>query len=93
MEKIGNVKYINMHLPPIATWEDRTQEIEILGSIDGNNFNTVVQKTAYTFSVKDGNMIAIILDQSVQMRYIKIVFYSNDSKYGGQISELYVYEE
>ena len=38
-------------------------------------------------------MIAIVLDEPVSMRYIKIEYFSNSEGYGGQISELYVYGE
>lgn len=88
-----NVKYINIHLPPLLLWETRTQEIEILGSLDGVTYQTVVAKTAYVFNAAEGNMASIVLDQAVEMRYIKFVYYSNSTEYGAQISELYVYGE
>lgn len=93
MENPENVKYINIHLPPLLLWENRTQEIEILGSLDGKTYFTVVAKTEYLFDSSTGNMVAIVLDASVQMRYIKLVFTSNSTGYGAQISELYVYGE
>lgn len=88
-----NVKYINIHLPPLLLWETRTQEIEILGSVDGTNYTTVVAKTVYTFNAAEGNMVSLVLDTPVQMRYIKFVYYSNSTGYGAQISELYVFGE
>lgn len=88
-----NVKYINIHLPPLLLWETRTQEIEILGSTDGTTYTTVVAKAVYTFNAAEGNMVSIVLDTPVQMRYIKFVYYSNSTGYGAQISELYVFGE
>ncbi len=93
MENPEQVKYINIHLPPLLLWENRTQEIEILGSLDGKTYFTVVAKTEYLFDSSAGNMIALVLDSSVETRYIKLVFTSNSTGYGAQISELYVYGE
>ena len=87
------VKYINIHLPPLLLWETRTQEIEIQGSNDGKTFFTVVAKTSYTFDATTGNMVALVLDTPVEMRFIKLIFTSNSTGYGGQISELFVYGE
>lgn len=88
-----NVKYINIHLPPLLLWENRTQEIEILGSLDGKTYTTVVAKTEYLFDSSKGNMVSIVLDEAVSMRFIKLVFTYNSTGYGAQISELYVYGE
>ncbi len=90
---VENVKYINLHLPPLLLWENRTQEIEILGSIDGVTYFTVVEKVAYLFDSSAGNMVAIVLDEAVSMKYIKLVYSSNSTGYGAQVSELYVYGE
>ncbi len=87
------VKYINIHLPPLLLWENRTQEIEIQGSMNNISYTSVVAKATYLFDAEQGNMIAIVLDEAVEMRYIKLVFTSNSTGYGAQISELYVYGE
>lgn len=93
MGAVQNVKYINIHLPPLLLWETRTQEIEILGSVDGKNYTTVIARKEYVFNAAEGNMVSIVLDASVQMRYIKFVYYSNSTGYGAQVSELYVFGE
>lgn len=93
MQATYAVKYINIHLPPLLLWETRTQEIEIQGSIDGKTFFSVVAKTVYTFDATQGNMVALVLDTPIEMRYIKLIFTSNSTGYGGQISELFVYGE
>ncbi len=92
-EPIKTVKYINMHLPPLLLWENRTQEVEILGSTDGENYEVIVAKTEYLFDSSQGNMISIVLDEPVQIRYIKFIYYSNSTGYGAQVSELYVFGE
>ncbi|MGN1040466.1 MAG: discoidin domain-containing protein, partial [Candidatus Fimimonas sp.] len=93
MGNVERVKYINIHLPPLLLWETRTQEIEILGSVDGVTFKTVVAKAVYEFDPTTGNMVCLVLDVPVEMRYIKLVYTSNSTGYGAQISELYVYGE
>lgn len=92
-EPIKTVKYINIHLPPLLLWENRTQEIEILGSSDGENFDVIVAKTKYLFDSSQGNMISIVLEEAVQIRYIKFIYYSNSTGYGAQVSEIYVFGE
>lgn len=93
MGEVVRAKYINIHLPPLLLWETRTQEIEILGSLDGKTWEVVVPKTVYTFDPAEGNVAALVLDTPFEMRYIKFVFTSNSTEYGAQISELYVYGE
>ncbi len=93
MGEVVDAKYINIHLPPLLLWESRTQEIEILGSIDGKTYEVVVAKATYTFDPVTGNVAALVLETPVQMRYIKFIFTSNSTEYGAQISELYVYGE
>ena len=93
MGQTENVKYINLHVPPTLLWEKRTQTIEILGSLDGVTYETVKAAAEYTFDPVAGNMVSIVLDKAYEMRYIKLIYTSNSSGYGAQISELYVYGE
>ena len=93
MGQTENVKYINLHIPPTLLWETRVQNIEILGSLDGVTYETVKAAAEYTFDPITGNMVSIVLDEAYAMRYIKLVYTSNSSGYGAQISELYVYGE
>lgn len=90
---VYNVKYVNLHVPPVLLWEKRTQEIEILGSLDGVTYEVVKVSTEYVFDPMTGNTVSIVLDEAVAMRYFKLVYNSNSSGYGAQISELYVYGE
>lgn len=104
MGALYDVKYINIHLPPLMTWEARTQNIEIQIStdawssgmtIDQVKFTTLIEGKDYTFDPASGNVVAIVLDTPVQARFIKLIYRSNSSLggYGAQISELSVYEE
>lgn len=89
-----NVSNIVMHLPPLLTWEARVQIIEILVSTDGTDWTTAVAQTDYTFDPMTGNVNSITLSTPVAARYIKLVWSSNSSsRYGAQLSELYVYGE
>lgn len=90
---IYSVQYIVMHLPPVLTWPEKHQEIEILASEDGKNWTTVAEKKNYTFDPLTGNSVSVQLTTAVRARYVKLVWYSNDSGYGAQLSELYVYGE
>ncbi len=85
---------IVMHLPPLLTWEARVQNIAILVSTDGGNFTTLVAAKDYTFDPMTGNVNAIKLSSPTEARYVKLVWASNSSsRYGAQLSELYVYGE
>ncbi|MDE7439363.1 MAG: discoidin domain-containing protein [Clostridia bacterium] len=87
-----DVSDIIMHLPPLLTWEERVQRIEILVSLDGTNWTTAVAATEYTFDPVTGNVNSIKLNTPVSARYIKLLWSSNSSsRYGAQLSELYVY--
>lgn len=98
-----NIKYININLPPLMTWEKRTMNIEIQIStdawssgmtIDQIHFETLIAGKDYTFDPATGNVVAIVLDTPVQARFIKLVYKSNSAigGYGAQISELSVFE-
>lgn len=103
MGALYNIKYININLPPLMTWEARTMNIEIQIStdawssgmtIDQVNFQTLIAGKDYTFDPATGNVVAIVLDTPVQARFIKLVYKSNSALggYGAQISELSVFE-
>lgn len=92
--KAYRISDIIMHLPPLLTWEARVQRIEILVSTDGTNWTTAVAATEYTFDPTTGNVNSIKLETPVEARYIKLLWSSNSSsRYGAQLSELYVYGE
>lgn len=88
-----DVKYIVMHLPPLMTWPEKFQKIEIQTSTDGVNWTTAVEEKEYSFNPAKGNSNTIELTTPVRARYVKLLFSSNSSGYGAQLSELYVYGE
>lgn len=89
-----NISNIVMHLPPLLTWEARVQQIEIQVSLDGEHWTTAVAAAAYTFDPMTGNVNSVTLNTPVEARYVKLVWSSNSSsRYGAQLSELYVYGE
>lgn len=89
------IHYINLHLPPLLTWEPREQTIEILTSTDGVNFTTAVEATEYLFDPQTGNVNSISFEVPVTARYVKLVWSSNTTLggYGAQLSEIYIYGE
>ena len=100
---LGNVYNVNtivFALPPSIKWDARSQEIMISYS-DSNNsysdsmqFTTLISRTKYLFDPLTGNRNVISVD-NVNMRFLKIVIYSNDTKggYNAQLSEVSVYGE
>ncbi len=87
-----SISDIIMYLPPLLTWEERVQRIEILVSTDGTNWTTAVEATEYTFNPVTGNVNSVKFDTPVSARYVKLLWSSNSSsRYGAQLSELYVY--
>lgn len=89
---VYDISSIVMHLPPLLTWEVRTQAIEILVSLDGEIWTTLVASTQYTFDPSTGNVNSITLETPVAARYVKLQWSANSSsRYGAQLSELYIY--
>ncbi|MDR0855530.1 MAG: discoidin domain-containing protein [Christensenellaceae bacterium] len=90
------VNVINLHLPPLLTWEPRNENFEILISLDNVNYTELVARGNYLFDPMTGNFVSFdFRDAPAQSRYIKIVWYENTSLggYGAQLSEILVYGE
>ena len=94
------VNSISLHLPALLSWTLRNQEIELSASdsnLDYNasetTFTTIMSKRSLAFDPTMGNMNLITFDDSISMRYLKIVIYSNDiaGGYMAQLSEVYVF--
>lgn len=90
MEWNYTLSRIEMTLP--SGWaNDRTQEMEIQVSDDGETFTTVVEKTGYLFAQsQNNNEITITLPENVTGRYLRVIGYSNNEigNPGAQLSEL-----
>ncbi len=95
------VRIINLHLPPLSSWPARTQTIEIKYSLSAE---TTLQSTRwvnlfegprpYIFDYASGNMVSIVLPQSISMRSIILIVTENTAPggYGAQFSEISVFE-
>ena len=89
-------------LPPSLMWDARSQEIEILGSNSNlaydaskTEFSVIKAKTSYLFDPTTGNRNILKIEGGIQVRYIKLVISSNDTKggYNAQLSEISIYGE
>jgi hypothetical protein len=101
MGEVYGVRIINLHLPPLSSWPNRIQTIEIKysasaeTSIDSENWISLFDGPAdYLFDGSKGNMVSITLDEAVDMRSILFIVTANTAPggYGAQFSEISVYE-
>lgn len=92
MAEIYQVTYVSLALPPLAQWGSRSQEIEVLVSTNGTNYETLVEKELYVFDSLQGNIVVFQFDTGIQARYLKVIIHSNSSGYGAQLSEINVFE-
>ncbi|MFH0992753.1 MAG: discoidin domain-containing protein [bacterium] len=83
------IRYISVYLPP--KWENRTQTIEILTSIDGVEYSVLAVAADYVFATALSNVIELILDPATNARYVKFVITGNTSGYGAQFSEINIF--
>lgn len=89
----SEIHSIEIALPDIQTWIPRTQEIRILTSMDGADYQEVSPKTSYEFKQGDEgnhNKYTVSFDQPMEAAYVKVEIYSNTAGDVGQIGELYV---
>lgn len=78
-------------LLPDSWANDRTQEMEIQISDDGETFTTVVEKTGYFFSKNEnGNIVTVTMPENTVGRYLRVIGYSNNEvgNPGAQLGEL-----
>lgn len=99
LKNVYTIKYLLMCLPPIATWDARDQTIDILVSADNVDWSQDIRFTSitggpqkYTFDPATGNLVGFDVE-NVRARYIKLVWSSNSSGYGAQLSEFYAFGE
>jgi hypothetical protein len=91
LKEEATIQVINLHLPPLLQWDKREQSISIHSSLDGVNFQEIVEETKYEFDPKRNNIVTIKLNEPVTCGYVKFMFTSNTSGYGAQISEITIY--
>ena len=101
MGDVYSVRIINLHLPPLSSWPNRTQTIEIKYSpssettITSDSWISLFDgPEEYLFDGSKGNMVSITLDEAVDMRSILFIVTANTAPggYGAQFSEISVYE-
>jgi hypothetical protein len=101
MGSVYDVRIINLHLPPLSSWPNRAQTIEIRYSasvetnITSNNWEDLFDGPKdYLFDASQGNMVSIVLDEAVDMRSIILIVTANTAPggFGAQFSEISVYE-
>lgn len=99
LKDVYKLNKIVLSLPPILTWAERHQKIEI--SVSDSNvsytekkpeFTVVKEATDYLFNPQTGNRVILEMND-VSCRFLKIVILSNDAAggYGGQLSEISAY--
>ncbi len=101
MGNVYSVRIINLHLPPLSSWPNRTQTIEIKYSLSaestinsGTWINLFEGPRDYLFDSSQGNMVSIVLPQGINMRSIIFIVTDNTAPggYGAQFSEISIYE-
>lgn len=87
-----SVSTVAVCLNPSSIWEPRTQEIAVLVSRDGVDFDEVAAAAKYDFDAETGNRIRIDFE-AVQASFVKLVFTMNSSSRtgGAQAAEICVY--
>lgn len=86
------VRKVKLRLPPQDAWEARTQEIELLGSIDGTDYTTLYPRGSITYDPASGNEVELILEPAAEAKYIRLSIYANSAWSAAQLSEFEVYE-
>ena len=83
-----NISFIRIRLDP--TWDSRNQTIEVLVSLDGENYTKACKKAKYTYNPGTGNTINIVFD-AVDARYVKLVFTEGSWGNGAQAAEILIH--
>ncbi|MEV6177445.1 CARDB domain-containing protein [Streptomyces sp. NPDC052015] len=72
-----------------ASWEARTETLDVRGSTDGQNFTTLSAQAGRTFSPSSGNTVT--LDVEAETRYVRVQVGANTVWNAAQLSEVEVY--
>jgi hypothetical protein len=79
-----------LRLPPADAWGSRIQNIEILTSLDGDEFVTAVPPSDLRFDVATDNRVEVDLPH-VKASHVRLVFNDNTEWPAAQLAELEVY--
>jgi alpha-1,3-glucanase-like protein/F5/8 type C domain-containing protein len=85
-----SVSRVVLKLPPAAAWATRTQNITVLGSVNGSTFTTLSANAGRTFNPSTGNTASINFGATSQ-RYLRLTFTANTGWPAGQLSEFEAY--
>ncbi len=78
-------------LNPRQIWSARTQDVEIQGSLDGENFETILTCQTVEFDPLKDNRCYLPLEKSREVRYVRFVFTANTGSKAGQAAEVEIY--
>jgi hypothetical protein len=87
---VTTVGRIELDLPPVADWNQRTQTITVLGAGADGKFTTVVGARGYSFDARTGDATGVSFG-SVHLRYVRLVFSGNSGWPAAQLAELRVF--
>jgi len=85
-----SIKIIRIRLNPEPIWTTRIQTFSITGSLDGEEYSTIVDSADYTFDPLEANTVTIYFDP-VSVKYVRLEFTANSGAPGGQVGEFEVY--
>ena len=89
---LGSVKNVDRIVIMLnSSWADRTQTFSIKGSRDGASYTELVASKDHLFRRSKQNTVIVTLEQSADVRYIRICFTKNTGAPGAQVGELQVY--
>ena len=94
LEGVHTVSAFAVCLNPSAIWEPRTQEMLLLGSLDGETFTEIVPAAVYSFDAETGNRIRIDT-LPTEAAFIRVIITSNSAypahSGGAQMAEICIY--
>ncbi|MBT2388932.1 discoidin domain-containing protein [Streptomyces sp. ISL-1] len=71
-------------------WEDRTQTLQIQGSLSGADFTDLTASKAYEFNAAGGRSVTISFDAAIT-RYVRVLVTANTARAAAQVSEFEIY--
>jgi F5/8 type C domain/Transglycosylase SLT domain len=79
-----------LQVPPLPLWLQRTQTIQITGSMDGSNYFVIVGPAGYSFDPVNANAVQVRFTPTTA-RYLRLTFTANTDWPAGQLSQWQVY--
>jgi hypothetical protein len=79
-----------LRVPPGPLWLQRTQTIQITGSMDGSNYFVILGPAGYSFDPVNANAVQVRFTQTTA-RYLRLTFTANTDWPAGQLSQWQVH--